>query len=413
MRSRPWSREQAIAAVRQDIWRYLTHAASREPELQLEAAAILQMPPAEVRTLAQAQFILGEDVRALLDGMGGLMRRLATTTVDKEECSAEHVRGPIQWGPTLVEQSRTGLRHRYVAAPAKRAFDTPENRVLVAGLAVIVEVGERTGWHRLGERHLAGEVRARVDEARHWRSRRALSGILATNPTPRTLSRVAGGRTRRRYRYAVEVVRTHQRLVQRLDRDAIRTAVERHALVTSSDDVLLELLCAFALARALADGGWETSHPGLVRSRGCFLTASRGRARLELHYQGVPAALGAGAIYDEVQRAHGFPGGGIGRLRPDFVIRLHDDDGERWILGEVKGGPRRRVQDAARDALYDLLAYRRNYDRQLAGSTTPHGLGIAWGAELEPAAGSEVVLCTPDCLGQALDALLAGSTWAG
>jgi hypothetical protein len=413
VRSRPWSREQAIAEVRRDIWRYLKHTASREPELQLEAAAILQMPAAEVRTLAQAQFILGEDVRALLDGMGGLMRRLATTTVDEEECSAEHVRGPIQWGPTLMEQSKTGLRHRYVTAPAKRAFDTPENRILVAALVAIVDVGERTGWHRLGERHLAGEVRARVDEARHWRSRRALSSILVTNPTPRALSRLASGRTRRRYRPAVEVVRTHQRLVRRLDRDAIRTAVERHALVTSSDDVLLELLCAFAIARALTDSGWVVSHPGLVRHGRCFLTASRGHVRLELHYQGVPARLAAGAAYDEVQKAHGFPGDGIGRLRPDFVIRLHDDDGERWILGEVKGGPRRRVQDSARDALYDLLAYRRNYDGQLAGSTGPHGFGIAWGAELEPAAGSEVVLCTPDRLGQALDALLAGSKWAG
>jgi len=407
VRSQPWSREQAILEIRRDIWRYLTHVARRETELQLEAAAILGMPPGEIRTLAYAQFILGDDVAQLLEGMASLMRRLATTTVDEEERSAERIRGPILWGSTLTAQTVTGIRHLYVTAPARRAYDTPENRVLAAALAAIVEVGKRTGWHRLGEKHLAGEVRQRLDEASYWLSRRALSNILPSAPSARTLSRVASGRMRRRYASAVDVIRTHQRLVRRLDRDAIRSAVERHALVTTDDDTLFELLCVFAIERALRSRDWEISQPGLVRSRGRFLAATRGRRSLELYYQTVPVSLSTGAHYDALQDAHGFSD--TGRLRPDFLIRIYDGQGSRWILGEVKGGEHRQVHQSARAALFDLLAYRRNYDAQIDASQTPYGLGIAWGAELDPATASEVILCTPDRLGQALDAVIDSS----
>src|SRR5438552_1080504 len=114
MRTPRWSREKAIAGVKKDIWRYLTHAAKSEADLQLEAAAILCMPPAEIRTLALAHFILGDEVARLLDAMPALMRRLATTTVDEEERSPDRVRGPIQWGPTLATQAATGLRQIYI-----------------------------------------------------------------------------------------------------------------------------------------------------------------------------------------------------------------------------------------------------------------------------------------------------------
>jgi hypothetical protein len=370
--------------------------------VHLEAAALLQMPPSELLTLAQAHFILSSDVLRLLAGMSGLMRRLATTTVDEEERSADRIRGPIQWGPTLAAQTATGVRHIYVTAPARRAYDTPENQVLVAALSAIVEVGRRTGWDRLGEKHLAGEVRRRLDEAQQWLSSRALSGIIPIPPSPRTLNRVSTGRARQRYQHAVDVVRRHQTMVRRLDPVAIRSAVERHALVTSNDDVLFELLCGFAMERALRRDGWTVSAPGLLPAR-CFLTAQRNGARLDIFYQRSPPALGKGAVYDRVQRDHKFPT--VSRLRPDFVVRVNGTEEDRWIVVEVKGGPKRDVKDSARAALLDLLAYRHNYHAQITGSSGAYGLGIAWGAQLDPVATSEVLLCSSDRIGLALQLL--------
>ena len=405
MHTPPWSRDAAIEAVGADIWRYLTHVARSEPELQLDAAALLQMPPSELLTLAHAHFILSPDVSRLLESMGGLMRRLATTTVDEEERSADRIRGPIQWGPTLAAQTGTGIRHVYVTAPARRAFDTPENQVLVAALAAIVDVGRRTGWDRLGEAHLAGEVRRRRLEAQEWLSRRALSAVAPRPPSPRMLNRVSTGRARRRYQPAVEVLRRHQAMVRRLEPAAIRTAIEEHALVTSNDDVLFELLCGFGIERALQRDGWKISAPGLLPARR-FLTARRGDTRLEVYYQRGDLPLAKGALYEQVQREHGFPT--VSRLRPDFVLRIENADGHRWVVVEVKGGPKRSVRDSARAALLDLLAYRRDYDAILDDTPHPYGLGIAWGAKLDPVETPEVVLCSWDRIAPALRLLIDG-----
>jgi hypothetical protein len=394
-----WSRDAAIEAVSADIWRYLTHVARPEADLQLDAAALLQMPPSELLTLAHAHFILSADVSRLLEGMGGLMRRLATTTVDEEERSADRIRGPIQWGPTIEAQTATRIRHVYITAPARRAFDTPENRVLVAALVAVVDVGRRTGWDRLCEAHLAGEVRRRRLEAQEWLSRRALSQITPRPPSPRLLNRVSTGRARRRYQPAVDVVRRHQTMVRRLEPAAIRAAIEEHALVTSSDDVLFELLCGFGIERALRQDGWEVSAPGLLPARR-FLTARRAGTRLEIYYQRGDLPLAKGALYEQVQREHGFPT--VSRLRPDFVFRIEKADGHRWVVIEIKGGPKRSVRDSARAALLDLLSYRRDYHAILDDAPHPYGLGIAWGAKLDPVETPEVVLCSWDRIAPAL-----------
>jgi protein-L-isoaspartate(D-aspartate) O-methyltransferase len=52
MRTLPWVREDLIARIRADLWRYLTPAASIEGEL-LQAAALLQITARELRTLAR------------------------------------------------------------------------------------------------------------------------------------------------------------------------------------------------------------------------------------------------------------------------------------------------------------------------------------------------------------------------
>jgi hypothetical protein len=93
-------------------------------------------------------------------------------------------------------------------------------------------------------------------------------------------------------------------------------------------------------------------------------------------------------------------------LRPDLVIRytLPPSD-DRWLVVEVKGGER-SVQRSARAAAFDLLAYRTAFSEALSRNAQPFGIGIAWGADLEPIANEPIVLCTPDTLPQALGALL-------
>ncbi len=404
MKNLAWSRSDAIARLRRDVWRYVTKASVTDDDIPLMAGALLQMPADQVRYLAQLQFILSDAAERLLDEMPTLIRRLTTTTETEVEASAERIRGQIRWGETYARRGASGRSLVFVTAPTRRAFDTPENRVLAFALRAIAEFGARTGWHTSDALGPAQEITRRVSEATRWRQARSLATLDPSPPSPTVLSRVRGGRHRRRYQAALDVVDLYGRFIARLDRSALRDAVERRALLASRDDVLLELECAFDTIRALRDQGWRAPPDALLRPPLIFRGRS-GTAELELFYQHAPPALKNGSRYRAIQRAHDFAG--TGGLIPDLVFRLRRGGATRWLLIEVKGGPKRGVADSARAAARDLLAYRRAFGPVLAGQPGPYGLGYAWGAGLAPSAESEIVLCTPDTLSQALGLLLS------
>jgi hypothetical protein len=402
MRSVAWDRPARIASIREDVWRFVSKATEREDDVILEAAALLQMGAPEVRTLATIHFIASPEVGALLDSMPQLVRRLKTTTRTEEERTAERVRGAIRWGPTLSSRASTGLPHLYVTAPARRAFQTPENRVLVYALDTIRAIGRRTGWHRASTPGLGSLVRDRVADAERWLRTRMLAEIHPAPPSAHVLAKVRTGRAGRLYRPALDVIDLHRRYVRRLDRLSLKQAIQDNALVTSKDDVLLELICAFAIESALDRLGWNPSQPGLMRG-GLLLEGHRSDSRIAVYYQTAPRELANGSLYRTVQDRHPFEQSSD--LRPDFVVRVDNGQERRWLLVEVKG-VKRAVARSARAALQDLLAYRRAYEPVLGGTTGTYGLGIAWGVGLQPATDSEIALCTPETVEQALDDLL-------
>jgi hypothetical protein len=181
----------------------------------------------------------------------------------------------------------------------------------------------------------------------------------------------------------------------------VRDAVENHALITSRDSVLLELLWAFEFVRSLKQEGWKAPPTGLIRGPLIF-RGHRDGLTVSVFYQHAPPELTLESIYRAVQKTHAFPV--AGGLIPDLVVRVGEGAEGRWLLVEVKG-VERGVLDSARAALSDLLGYRRAFDPVLGQQTGPYGIGIAWGGELEPAAGDEIVLCSPDRIRAALGAV--------
>lgn len=399
MRATPWSRAAAIERVRHDVWRYLTHYAERERDVALVAAALLQIPLDDVRRFADVQFVLSDEVGRLLEAMPALARRLRTVTTNELEVSEGRLRGSVRWGETYSRRAATGTANLFVTAPARRAFGTPENELLAFALDAVARIGRATGWHKPALRGQAQEVVRRVGEAERWLQLSALAGVAREPPADKQLARVRAGRRVRDYQPVLAVVDLHRRLVGQLDRRAVQEAVERHALVTLRDSVLLELCCAFDTVGTLADLGWEPEPAGIVGS-GRIYRCTREEATLDVYYQHLPERLASGSRYREIQRAHSFAR--VYPLRPDLVLHRRGPDGERWVLVEAKQRGDASVGSAARDALLDLLGYRRDLETALAGCGEPYGLGYVWGAELRPEAGSEVVLCTPDTLGEAL-----------
>jgi hypothetical protein len=400
MRSLPWVRETLIAEIRDDLWRYLTPAATVEHDL-LQAAALLQLSPYELRTLGRIQFLISAELGALLDALPALVRRLATTTASEEEWSADRVRGAIQWGRTLGARQATGITNLYITAPARRAFQTPENELLVHILDAVLSISRQVGWHRSTSDDVGKLVSARVGQAERWVQTRALLEVERRVPTPSKLARIRAGRHRRRYRHALAAFSRYHELVKRIDRGSIRHAVESFGLVSRDDPTLFELLCTFKTLGALRSNGWTLTPLGLfsgaLRSFG-----EKGDDRIVVSYQTTPRDLSRGSVYRAIQQSHTLTPGG---LRPDLVIQRLGPSGDRWLLIEVKGGER-DVRHSARAAAYDLLAYRTAFRRALDQQEGVYGLGIAWGAELQPNYSVPVVLCTPETLGRALGALV-------
>jgi hypothetical protein len=86
-----------------------------------------------------------------------------------------------------------------------------------------------------------------------------------------------------------------------------------------------------------------------------------------------------------------------------MVLLRANGSEQTWLLIENKLGEKRTVRSSARAALLDLLAYRTAFHAALSSQGT-YGLGIAWGAELEPATDSDIMLATPDRIEIALNA---------
>lgn len=404
MKSLTWSRGAVLAELREDIWRYLTQAATDEDHLVLHAAALLQMRVTEVRILAELQFVLSDTVRRFLEQVPSMMRRLATTTAAEIELSAERIRGPIRWGETFAHRAASGGAPMYITAPSRRAFDTAENRVLAAALQAIVDIGRRTGWHHGTTEGPSVLVRRRVDEAARWLQARPLMDVSRSVPAPTVVQRVRLGRHSPRYAAAVDVLELRQRYIARLDRHAIRQAVERHALLVRRDSVLFELQATLGVIAALREMGWVTPPDGLLRPPRVF-RGRRDGAEVDVWFQHTPHQLSSGSRYRRIQHVHGFAAAGA--MLPDLVLRRKDADSVKWLLIEVKMGTVRGVEESARAAVRDLLAYRRAFGPVLTSQPGPYGLGVAWGAEMTPSADGDVVLCTPDTLSSAL-ALVVG-----
>ncbi len=407
MKTLAWNRTGRIAEVGDRIWSYLSPASRFEEEGLLTAAALLQWPVEDVARLGELQFLLSREVGAFLDAVGNLLRSLTSSSQREEEWDYERLRGPVMWSRTLSLRAAGGSPNLWVTAPARRDHQTPENQMLVHLLDTIVEVGRRSGWESYpSASEPVSIVRDRIALAEYWQQSRPLAQIERTPLTPRDVMRVRSGRAKLRYATVIGAYDRYEALVGNLDRRAVREAIEQVALITASEGRLFELLSLFNMIDALAANGWNLAPVRLFQGKLCISGHRTDGRRLHLLYQATPAEFRADSIYDETLDKHGVQQ--RQPLRPDMTLRWEDSSGTtRWLLVECKLSESQGAGHAARQALLDLLAYRRAFDSTLQESLTPYGLGLAWGGGLIANPESEVILCTPDHLTVAIDELVS------
>ncbi len=400
MKNLTWDRTACINEIRDRIWSYLSPASRFEEQGLLTAAALLNWPVEEATALGEVQFLLSDQLGDLLDAMPALVRKLTTSSSRDEEWDFERLRGPVLWSRTLALRAAGGSPHLWVTSPARRDYETVENRMLVQVLDAIVEVGRTSGWASQESPEKPSElVRKRMAEAEFWLQSRPLTQIERIPLTPRDVSRVRTGRASQRYAAVVDAYDCHDSLVRTLDRNAIRAAVEQAGLVTASPGTLFELLCLFNVIDALDRAGWVMSPVRLFRGH-LRIDGKRPDGRqLRLNYQSNPIDLPR-SRYKAIQSSHGFRQ--PQEMRPDMILKWDTVNGRQmWLLVECKLS-KDGVRDGARKALTDLLAYRKAFTTLLDSQAAPYGLGIAWGRGLMPNVNEEIMLASPDALSFAL-----------
>ncbi len=401
-RNARWNRAEQAERVRHRLWQHLPRSATFIEGLRPDAAELFQLPDADLQHLALIHFLVSDEVEAALEAMPLLERRLATTTHSEEETTRERIRGRIEWGKTSAMRAALGDRTVYVTAPARRAFQTPENEMLVFVLDTIVSAGSAVAFSRSHE--VGSEAHRRVEQARGWTLKRTIGDIERRPVTPRSAARIRTGRFRRRYAAVLAAYDLFDSLVLSRDRDRLQQMVEEQAIVEATDSALFEVACVFDIIDVLISLDWKMAPLALFGpDRKLHARGVRGDANLELWYQQSPARLATGSLYASVLAAHGDSMSSSSR-RPDVTLLLNAPGAPaRWVVIESKLGMRRSVHQSARAALADLLSYRRDFSTVLSGAPHPYGIGIAWGLNLAPVDNGEAILCTPDQIGAAIE----------
>lgn len=171
------------------------------------ASALLGLSRRTTEALASAVVATSAQTVALLTTMPRLLRSLSVATATRPARCVGEVRGPILWSETMSARAATGGdTDVLVCAIPQRAYDTAENRVLVAALHQIVDAA------RTVERHLGGTgdqgraARRLTGLARRYLDHRTLSPLPRRRPHHREISRVRASRRARTYAPALAVL---------------------------------------------------------------------------------------------------------------------------------------------------------------------------------------------------------------
>ncbi len=197
--------------------------------------ALLGLPNRQIRLLSGAVLATSAAAEALLSAMPITLRSLAIATTDRPMRCYGEVRGPILWGETIAaRRASAGDQGIFVCATTSKAFDTDENRVLVAALELLRQAGreiEHAGASYDDE--MLRRARHNAGLALRYLEHRTLASVPRGRPDGRAMRRTRAGTRRNTYRPAVAML---ERAVEPLGLDELeglcdsRTSAQLHLL---------------------------------------------------------------------------------------------------------------------------------------------------------------------------------------
>ncbi len=188
-----------------ELWELL-----RRPFNVVEAVdSVLGLSPNVVKQLTGAMLATCREAEALLAATPKTIRSLSISMSNQaEECRGE-LRGPVLWSETFsCRSSSAGRNDVYVCAAPSRAYDIPENRVLVAALLSVRDAGRSVDSisARSYDDDTLRKARYNGQRASRLLEHRALSSVARHRPSPREIRRARSGNRRSTYTPALTML---------------------------------------------------------------------------------------------------------------------------------------------------------------------------------------------------------------
>lgn len=160
------------------------------------ALALFGLPFAVSRQLSGALLATSEEAETLLAAMPKLLRGLSITTVQSAVRCQGEIRGPVLWAETMSARSGTaGSTDVFICLTAERAYDTPQNRVLVSALTAIKKAADAADpvARQAYNDEVLLRARANGTEARHFLDHRTMRGVSRKRIDGRTINKTRVG----------------------------------------------------------------------------------------------------------------------------------------------------------------------------------------------------------------------------
>lgn len=155
------------------------------------------------------------EASALLTTMPRTVRSLATSVQTQSERCIGQLRGPVLWSETMsARASSFGDPDLFVCSTPTRAYDIPENQVLVAALAEVERAGAAAGDRAhntvgvdplVSAASLQSAQHARI-EAGRFLEHPSLRDVSRGRPTRRAITRTRSGKHRGTYAPALAIL---------------------------------------------------------------------------------------------------------------------------------------------------------------------------------------------------------------
>ena len=190
------------------LWRRLAL-----PVNPVEAAdTLVGLAPANARQLLAVALATSPEADDLVSGIPILLRSLAVSTSTRPiRCEGE-IRGPVLWSETMAARSASpGAGGVFICSSPSKAYDTDENRVLVAAFQRLYRAASAAEHEIDGGRHHphpddVRKARHNGDLVRRALEHRSLQAVTRVRPSGRMMQKARTGTKAGVFRTAVDLL---------------------------------------------------------------------------------------------------------------------------------------------------------------------------------------------------------------